>query len=146
MAETKIVTKTRDKVRKLLQQSFGGAFQESGGQFVGRQGSTAVLIQVLPWTAADDAQVQITGWVAQDVTPSVECLSYLLKANHDFVLGAFALEGDSSVIFRHSIVGSKLDKKELETSVKAVTVTSDKYDDIITSRFGGKKAGDALMR
>lgn len=142
MTDSRVVEKTRDKVRKLLRQSFGEVFREHDGSFWGRQGSTVVLVQIAPWLAVDDAQVQVVAGIAQDVDPTVDCLSFLLKENHNFVLGAFALEGDRNVIFRHSILGSKIDRKELEASVKAVASTGDKYDDIITSRFGGVKVSE----
>lgn len=54
------------------------------------QGSTVVLIRIKPRAALDDAQVQVVAGVARDVDPTPECLSYLLRENHDFVLGAFA--------------------------------------------------------
>lgn len=145
MADGKVVAKTQEKVRKLLKQSFGTAFTEQDGVFFGRQGSTVVLIRVKPWTALDDAQVQIVAGVAQDVDPTPECLGYLLRENHDFVLGAFALEGERNIIFTHTVLGSNLDRKELEASVLAVASTGDKYDDIITSRFGGLKIGDMTV-
>ncbi len=144
MAESKVVEKTRDKVRKLLKQSFGDAFREQGGVFFGRQGSAPVMIRVGPWTALDDAQVQVVAGIVTDVEPTREFLSYLLSENHDFVVGAFALEDERNVVFSYTILGSKLDQKELQASVMAVAETGDKYDDIITSRFGGVKVGEMV--
>ena len=140
--DSRMVEKTRGKVRKFLQRSFGGAFKEQGDIFWGRQGTTVVMIRVLPWPSVEDAQVQVIAGIARDVDPTIECLSFLLKENQDFILGGFALEGDRDIIFRHGIIGSKMDQKELEASVLAVASTGDKFDDIITSRFGGVKISD----
>lgn len=137
-----LTSKTRDHVRRLLLKEFGGVFREHDGEFFGREGSTVVLVRVVPWAAMADAQVQVVAGIAADIDPTPECLRYLLKENHDFVLGGFALEGDHNIIFKHTIIGSKLDPKELKASVLAVAGTGDKYDDIITSRFGGVKISD----
>jgi hypothetical protein len=56
--------------------------------------------------------------------------------------GAFGLDSDNDVFFEHSIVGSTSDKVELKASVMAVVMTADRYDDQISSRWGGTRAVD----
>jgi hypothetical protein len=144
MDQAKEVTKTRDKVRKYLKSSFGDSFKEANGDFIGVHGSTAVMVVIRPWAAGNDVQVRVVAGIASGVDTKPDLMKYLLKENHDFVLGAFALEGDDSVVFMHTILGSNLDKSELDASVKAVATTGDQYDDIITGRWGGVKVRDMV--
>lgn len=142
-AQTKVAKKTHDKVRKLLKQAFGDKFKEVNGVFFGVQGSTVVMVRVQPWESAEDAQVLIGAGVAMNTTLDEECMRFLLEKNSQVVLGAFGLEGDSSIVFSHTIVGSKIDKNELVASVRAVSSTADLYDDIITEKWGGVRVTEA---
>lgn len=142
MSTTKVVDKTRDRVRKFLQQSFAGVFREAQGAFWGTEGSTMVMVKIAPWSALEDAQVIVVAGIASDVEVTADCMRFLLTENDKFVLGAFALEGDRFIVFRHTILGSQLDKNELEASVRAVAATANAYDDIVTSRWGGVKVRD----
>ena len=142
-AQTKVANKTRDKVRKLLKQGFGDKFREVDGAFFGVQGSTVVMVRVMPWESADDAQVVIGAGVAMNTTLDDECMRFLLEKNSQVVLGAFGVEGGNSIVFRHTIVGSKIDKNELVASVRAVSSTADLYDDIITEKWGGVRVTEA---
>jgi hypothetical protein len=60
------------------------------------------------------------------------------------IFGAFGLDVNGDIIFEHSIVGSTCDKKELESSVRAVLEIADKYDDKIVAEWGGMRALDRI--
>jgi Putative bacterial sensory transduction regulator len=72
----------------------------------------------------------------------VDLLNYLLRENHEMRFGAFSVSKGGDIVFEHTIVGSTIDKKELESSVLAVLEIADKYDDEIVERWGGKRALD----
>jgi hypothetical protein len=146
MAENRVTTKTRDKVRKLLKQGFGDQFKEIDGVFLGVHGTTVVMVRVMPWASADDAQVVIGAGVAMNVDLDEECMRFLLEKNSQVVLGAFGIEGGNSIVFSHTIVGSKIDKNELVASVRAVSATADSYDEVITEKWGGVKIDEMARR
>jgi hypothetical protein len=103
-------------------------------------GSAWVEVRILPWR--DDAVVNVRSTVVSDVTLTMELLNYLLRENHEMRFGAFSVSQNGDILFEHTIVGSTIDKKELETSVIAVLEIADKYDDEIVMRWGGKRALD----
>jgi hypothetical protein len=103
-------------------------------------GSAWVEVRILPWR--DDAVVNVRSTVVSDVTLTMELLNYLLRENHEMRFGAFSVSQNGDILFEHTIVGSTIDKKELETSVIAVLEIADKYDDEIVTRWGGKRALD----
>lgn len=103
-------------------------------------GSAWVEVRVLPWQ--EDTVVNVRSTVVSDVELTPELLSFLLRENHDMRFGAFSLSGNGDILFEHTIVGSTIDKKELESSVIAVLEIADKYDDEIVARWGGKRALD----
>ena len=69
-----------------------------------------------------------------------ELTKFLLDENSKMRFGAFAIDAEGEVVFRHCIAGSTCDKEELETSVGAVAQTADEYDDQIVQRWGGQRA------
>lgn len=112
------------------------AFRLSGG-------SALATIAVRPWREWS-ATVETYSWVVTDVEPSEELCLFLLEENAELLFGAFGLRDRDTVIFKHSVVGDrdKLDRAELESSVRAVITMADEYDDEIVERFGGLRAVD----
>jgi hypothetical protein len=103
-------------------------------------GSAWVEVRILPWK--DDTVVNVRSTVVSDVTLTMDLLNYLLRENHEMQFGAFSVSNVGDILFEHTIVGSTIDKKELEASVIAVLEIADKYDDEIVMRWGGKRALD----
>lgn len=103
-------------------------------------GSAWVEVRILPWL--DDTVVNVRSTVVSDVTLTEDLLNYLLRENHEMRFGGFSVSKDGDILFEHTIVGSTIDKKELESSVHAVLEIADKYDDEIVERWGGKRALD----
>jgi Putative bacterial sensory transduction regulator len=103
-------------------------------------GSAWVEVRILPWK--DDTVVNVRSTVVSDVTLTMDLLNYLLRENHEMRFGAFSVANAGDIFFEHTIVGSTIDKKELEASVNAVLEITDKYDDEIVARWGGKRALD----
>jgi Putative bacterial sensory transduction regulator len=103
-------------------------------------GSAWVEVRILPWK--DDTVVNVRSTVVSDVTLTMDLLNYLLRENHEMRFGAFSVSNVGDIFFEHTIVGSTIDKKELEASVITVLEVSDTYDDEIVARWGGKRALD----
>ncbi len=140
----KAVEETIKKVEQYLKEISKGAFKKAENKplFIGRSGSTIVYVAIIPWE--DDALVNVFAFVVSGATVTPELMEFLLEENHVLRFGAFSLDGEGNIIFRHSLIGSTLDKKELEAAVYAVALTADQYDDIIASEFGGFRAIDQI--
>jgi hypothetical protein len=136
--QEKHYTKVSDWMRRLFGDIPWEKLDEPGfGLFMG---SAWVEVRILPWN--DDTVVNVRSTVVSDVNLTVDLLNYLLRENHEMRFGAFSVSKDGDILFEHTIVGSTIDKKELESSVIAVLEISDKYDDEIVARWGGKRALD----
>lgn len=105
--------------------------------------SALVEILIHPW-GGDDAIINTRSFVVTDVMLSPELMRFLLQENASMRFGAFGIDAAGNILFEHTIVGSTCDKKELESSVKAVLEVSDEYDDYIVEKWGGKRALDRM--
>jgi Putative bacterial sensory transduction regulator len=140
--QNSIQEKHYTKVSNWMQHLFGDIpwekLDEPGfGLFMG---SAWVEVRILPWL--DDTVVNVRSTVVSDVTLTEDLLNYLLRENHEMRFGGFSVSKSGDILFEHTIVGSTIDKKELESSVLAVLEIADKYDDEIVARWGGKRALD----
>jgi hypothetical protein len=111
--------------------------------FTINEGSAFATIVVRPWREWS-ATVESYSLVVTGVTRSEELYRFLLEENAELLFGAFGLKDETTVIFKHSVIGDsdKLDAEELESSVRAVLTMADQYDDEIVQRFGGLRASD----
>lgn len=113
--------------------------------FVVKQGSTFVMINVLPW-GADRAVVRCVAQLVRGVHLAPELARKLLEMNAILRFGAFAYVPEGEVIlFLHSILGGRtLDPEELLATVRDVALVADEYDDRIAKRFGGQTMAELL--
>jgi hypothetical protein len=102
-------------------------------------GSALVEVLVFPWEA-DDAIVNIRSFVATDTKVTPTLMQFLLEENAKMVFGAFGIDSMGDVLFEYTILGSSFNKKELDTSVRAVLDVADQYDDKIVEQWGGRRA------
>jgi hypothetical protein len=106
-------------------------------------GSALVEVLIFPW-GDDDATINTRSYVVTDIERKPDLMRFLLEENAKMIFGAFGLDVNGDIIFEHSIVGSTCDKKELESSVRAVLEISDEYDDKIVAEWGGQRALDRI--
>jgi Putative bacterial sensory transduction regulator len=106
-------------------------------------GSALVEVLIFPW-GDDDAIINARSYVATDIEMKPDLMRFLLEENAKMMFGAFGIDVNGDIIFEHTIVGSTCDKKELESSVRAVLEVSDDYDDKIIEQWGGKRALDRV--
>ena len=82
-----------------------------------------------------------------DTAPATlsDLLHYLLRENEQLRFGAFGVDSDNDICYSHTVVGSTIDKEELQACVMAVVAMADKYDDEIVGRWGGQRAIDRAI-
>jgi type III secretion system-like peptide-binding chaperone len=115
------------------------------GLFVVKQGSSIVMINVLPWNA-DRAVVRCVAQLVKGVTMEVPLALQLLETNALMRFGAFAyVPAGDVIIFSHTLLGGgTLDPVELTTTIRDVAIIADEYDDRIAARYGGQTMQDLL--
>ncbi len=113
--------------------------------YVVKQGSTYVMINVLPW-GDDRAVVRCASQLVRGVKLATDLSRKLLEMNGILRFGAFAYVPEGSVIlFLHSILGGHtLDPEELVATVRDVALVADEYDDRIATKFGGQTMQELL--
>lgn len=132
-----------NKVGSYLKEVFGEMVHTRADfpSYVVPMGSAFANVNVYPW-GDTDATVNVRAWVVMGAEMTPELMHYLLRQNDDFRFGGFGLDKENDIFFEHTIVGSTLDKEELKASVLAVVGTSDRYDDEIQRKWGGRRATD----
>lgn len=136
-----------DKVAVWMRELFG-QFPCARQDFPGLglfMNSALVEVLIYPWDQ-DDAVINTRSYVVTGADISQGLMDFLLRENVKMRFGAFGLDEAGNILFEHTIVGSTCDKRELESSVKAVLEIADEYDDPIVSRWGGKRALDRLQQ
>jgi hypothetical protein len=112
-------------------------------------GSTRVGIRVLvwevnPWDTPELVIVRACSCITVGTPITPELTEYLLRENLRMRFGAFQLGDDNEIFFAHNILGGEhLDLMELQTCILSVVTIADTYDDILTKKFGGRRATDS---
>lgn len=143
--QTKAQQDCYDKIAVWMQESFG-KFPCARPDFPGLglfMNSALVEVLVYPW-GEDDAIINTRSYVVTEAELTPDLLRFLLQENIGMRFGAFGIDEAGDILFEHTIVGSTCDKKELESSVKAVLEVADEYDDYIVDKWGGKRALDRI--
>lgn len=145
MVETplELIEKTNKLVETALDEHFPEYIKFEDGSYTITHGSTQVMIQVRPYTENETCVECLANVVfGADITP--ELMQFLLRKNAELHIGGFGLLFDDTVIFQHSVAGTNLDANELATSVKAVAIIADHYDDEIVDMAGGQRSSDVI--
>ena len=113
--------------------------------YVIKQGSSYVMINVVPW-ADDKALVRCCSQLVRGVEMNGELAIDLLHLNSQLRFGAFAYDpGEQLVLFLHSILGGDtMDPEELLATLTDVAIIADEYDDQIIEFYGGQTMHDLL--
>ena len=109
------------------------------GLYVVKQGSSLVMINVLPWNP-DRAVVRCVAQLVKGVTMEVPLALQLLEMNALLRFGAFAyVPAGEVIVFSHTLLGGKsLGAEELTTTIRDVAIIADEYDDRLAARYGGQ--------
>jgi hypothetical protein len=113
--------------------------------YVIKQGSSYVMINVVPW-GEDKALVRCCAQLVKGVDMKGDLAVDLLKLNSQLRFGAFAYDPVGNlVLFIHSILGgTTLDADELLATLTDVAIIADEYDDKIIEIYGGQTMHDLL--
>jgi hypothetical protein len=115
------------------------------GLYVVKQGSSLVMISVLPWNP-DRAVVRCVAQLVKGVTMEVPLAMQLLEMNALLRFGAFAyVPAGEVIVFSHTLLGGPdMSVEELTTTVRDVAIIADDYDDRIAARYGGQTMQELL--
>src|SRR5262245_64512982 len=115
------------------------------GLYVVKQGSSIVMINVLPWNT-DRAVVRCVAQLVKGVTMEVPLALQLLEMNALLRFGAFAyVPAGDVIIFSHTLLGgATLDAEELNTTIRDVAIIADEHDDRIAARYTGQTMQELL--
>ena len=144
------VEATTQKVQRILTSEFNGVQLTKKG-FSLEKGSTAIFVEVHEWAPDSEGNprsvVQIWAPLGRDVKPTPEMFRWAATEGQGMYFGSVSvLENDESksclVIFDETLLGDYLDPAELLTAIYGVAFTADDLDDVVRTRFGGKRYTD----
>lgn len=147
MDEELIIKKLREKVEGYLREIVGSYQVTRSGDYSFRHGSTRIVIRPTFLRNMNKSILRIIALTVINIDVNDDLTRYLNDINSRIYFGKFiAIEPEKMVVCTHSLLGDKLDKEEFLTSVAAVALLSDKYDDEIIQKFGGIRAIDYETR
>ena len=113
--------------------------------YVVKQGSSYVMINIVPW-GENKALVRCVAQLVKGVRMDGKLALELLQLNAQLRFGAFGYDDqDQLLMFLHSILGgTTLDPDELLATLTDVAIIADEYDDKIIERYGGRTMRDLL--
>jgi hypothetical protein len=141
--KTKPQEETYIQISQWLQELFGAFLvkRDDAPVFGVIIGSALAQVGVAPW-GEDDATITTRAYVVTGTEITPDLTHYLLRENDRMRFGAFGLDHENDIFFEHTIVGKTANKEEIKSSVLAVILTADEYDDKIIARWGGQRALD----
>ncbi len=141
--KTKAHEESYHQISQWLQELFGAFLvkREDVPAFGIIIGSALAQVGVAPW-GEDDATITTRSFVVTGAEITPDLMHFLLRENDRMRFGAFGLDHENDIFFEHTIVGKTANKEEIKSSVLAVVLTADEYDDKIIARWGGQRALD----
>jgi len=132
-----------NRVAGLLKEIFGEMYTAVDDEpvFLVKYGSAQVIVSLFPW-GSDDCVVDARAFLVCETEIVPDLMMFLLRENNSKILGAFGLDSDNNIFFEHSIRAINCSKEDLKATVLTVAYTADEFDDLIVSRWGGKRATD----
>ena len=136
------VAMTDRRVKRFLDERFGGFDHDENWGYHGGFGSARVFVDVLP-VLEESTAVRASSPVLSDVDLSDELALELMRLSAERPFGTYSYQpGRREVWFEHAILGDDLDRVELETAIEVVAETADGQDDMLAERFGGRRYAD----
>jgi hypothetical protein len=136
------VEMTTRRVRRYLDEQYGGFEHHPDWGFHGAFGSARVFVDVLP-VLDDSTAVRASAPVLSDVDLSDGLALRVAEIEAESPFGAFAyLGGRRELWFQHAILGDDLDVVELEAAIGTVSAVADDWDDRLAGEFGGLRYAD----
>lgn len=138
-----LIDLTIKNVENILKEAYPDYLTFGEGQFTLTHGSTQIMIIIRPFTN-EETCIEVLANVVSDGNITPELMKFLLRKNAELHFGGFGLLFDDTIIFQHSIAGTNVDKNELITSINAVSIIADYYDDELALMSNGKRSIDLI--
>jgi type III secretion system-like peptide-binding chaperone len=136
------VSITDRRVKRFLDEHYGGFEHDPSWGYHGGFGSTRVFIDVLP-VLEESTAVRLSSPVLSDVDLSPDLALELLRLTAEQPFGRYSYApARREVWFEHAILGDDLDQIELESAIDVVAATADGHDDALAAQFGGLRYAD----
>ena len=139
------------KVQRMLISEFGNVRLTKDGGFAIDIGSTVVFIEIKEWTPDKEnnprSLVYMWAPLGRDVKQSPELYEWAATEGRAKWFGGVVVsknkDADTAfVTYDHTLLGNFVDPDELYSAVYMVAWTADDLDDVVTTKFGGKRYTD----
>jgi hypothetical protein len=136
------VSITDRRVKRFLDEHYGGFEHDPAWGYHGGFGSARVFIDVLP-VLEESTAVRLSSPVLSGIDLPAELAHELLRLTAEQPFGRYSYApARREVWFEHAILGDDLDKIELESAIDVVATNADGHDDALAERFGGRRYAD----
>lgn len=138
--ETQAQKACYEKVSRWIKDLFGvGAIYRDDIPVIGIiVGSALAQVGISAWGEIDTT-ITTRAYLVTEVEITPDLASFLLHENERMRFGAFGLDKEDDIFFEHTIMGSNTNREELKSSIMAVILTADSYDDKIVEQWGGQR-------
>ena len=145
MADSERVEELRQLITKYLDELGLKYLRDQDGSFL-VPWDTGVRVHLAPRDFGTDMSVvQIIAPTNLGLKVTPELAMFVATENSKFLFGRLALYPEQGAVgFEESLLGTFLNRAELEVAIGVASAMADKYDDEIQQRFGGEKAGRGL--
>lgn len=140
------------KVQRMLVGSFNDVRLTKDGGFALPMGSTVVFVEIKEWTPDKDdnprSLVYLWSPLGREVPISPELFEWAATEGRQKWFGGVAVQKNADgktafVSYDHTLLGTTVDPDELSSAVNMVGWTADDLDDVVTTKFGGKRYTDS---
>jgi hypothetical protein len=132
----------KDKVQRILTESFGSASIDKDGDFFTRFESALVYIRVIE-LKSEISVVKTWAIMISQAQPTPELYKWAATEGQSYFFGhSRVVEGEDGlvdIVFEHTLLGDFLDPEELNWAVVALGQSANDLDDQLQARFGGKR-------
>ena len=140
------------KVQRMLSGAFNDVRLTKDGGFALPMGSTVVYVEIKEWTPDTEGNprslVYLWSPLAREVPVTPDLFEWVATEGRSKWFGGVAIrkneDGKTAFItYDHTLLGNFLDPDELSTAAAMVGWTADDLDDMVTTKFGGKRYTDS---
>ena len=141
------IKQVQEKIQKILTKELGSVEIDERGRFIVRNDSAITFIEVIEGFGDDGVIVDIDCPLVTDVPLTNELFKYVATEGQMFAIGGLLVDIDEKhstgwIMFSYSLIADDLDESELMHSVLGISYISNKLDNELQQRFGGRIFGE----
>jgi len=141
------IKQVQAKIQKILTKELGSVEIDEGGRFIVRNESAVTFLEVIEGFGDDGVIVDIDCPLVTEVPLTNELFKYVATEGQMFAIGGLLVDIDENnstgwIMFSYSLIADDLDESELMHSVLGISYISNKLDNELQQRFGGKIFGE----